>query len=153
MIKTVLAYSLALASSAFLLDWLEYRYMMRSFSTETFIIVIAFAFTALGAWTAWKLLPTSENPSESGVAQPPGSPRPPGTECQSPAHQLDAGLTQREAEVLDHLARGCTNKEIAKELGLAPDTVKTHLSNIYRKLNVNRRTQAIRQAQSMLVIR
>lgn len=63
-------------------------------------------------------------------------------------HQLgpvnDTGkLTHREVEILQHLARGYQNKEIADLLGIGFDTVRTHLRNIYEKLHVNSRTEAV----------
>jgi len=58
-------------------------------------------------------------------------------------------LTPREQEILHHLVRGLTNKEISSATNLAVDTVKTHLRNIFRKLGVKNRTQAIRQAIKM----
>jgi DNA-binding NarL/FixJ family response regulator len=57
-----------------------------------------------------------------------------------------AGLTPSEQRVLEALARGLTNKEIAKELWLTPQTVKFHLTNIYRRLGVANRTEAVRYA-------
>jgi DNA-binding NarL/FixJ family response regulator len=56
--------------------------------------------------------------------------------------RLSSDLTPREIGVLQLVASGCCNKEIADRLGLIPGTVKVHLSNIYRKLKVNDRTQA-----------
>jgi DNA-binding NarL/FixJ family response regulator len=56
------------------------------------------------------------------------------------------GLTERELSILEHLAAGLSNKQIAKELWLAEQTVKFHLTNIYRKLEVSSRTEAIRCA-------
>jgi DNA-binding NarL/FixJ family response regulator len=53
------------------------------------------------------------------------------------------GSTPREQEVLHFLATGCTNKEIAHDLFISEQTVKTHLNSIFRKLNVNGRLQAI----------
>jgi DNA-binding NarL/FixJ family response regulator len=58
----------------------------------------------------------------------------------------EAGLTAKEQEVLQALARGLSNQQIAKELWLAEQTVKFHLSNIYRKLDVRNRTEAVQQA-------
>ncbi|HAP32705.1 MAG TPA: DNA-binding response regulator [Firmicutes bacterium] len=58
-------------------------------------------------------------------------------------------LTPREQEILYHLARGLTNKEISAATNLAVDTVKTHLRNIFRKLGVKNRTQAISKAIKM----
>ncbi len=58
-------------------------------------------------------------------------------------------LTPREQEILYHLSRGFTNKEISTATNLAVDTVKTHLRNIFRKLGVKNRTQAISRACKM----
>ena len=53
-------------------------------------------------------------------------------------------LTEREGEVLDHLARGLANKQIALALGISEHTVKFHISSIYSKLGVNNRAEAVR---------
>ena len=58
-------------------------------------------------------------------------------------------LTVREQEVLQLLNRGLSNQDLAKELFLSVNTVKTHLSNLYSKLNVNNRTQAIIKAKEL----
>jgi DNA-binding NarL/FixJ family response regulator len=58
----------------------------------------------------------------------------------------EAGLTERELEILRALAEGCSNKQIAQRLWLAEQTVKFHLTNIYRKLDVGSRTEAVRWA-------
>lgn len=63
----------------------------------------------------------------------------------SPANQ--ALLSRREAEVLQLLAHGYVNKEIAIRLGIAPATVDSHIKNLYRKLSVHSRVQVIRVAQ------
>jgi DNA-binding CsgD family transcriptional regulator len=56
-------------------------------------------------------------------------------------HGFPAGLTPREAEVLALIATGMTNMEIAKQLFISPHTVKNHVTNIYKKLQVEDRTQ------------
>ena len=63
-----------------------------------------------------------------------------------PLHAAALGLTERELTILGALARGLSNDEIAKEFWVAPQTVKFHLSNIYRKLGVKNRTEATRIA-------
>lgn len=63
-----------------------------------------------------------------------------------PRPDLETGLTAREWEVLNHVAQGCLNKEIALRLGISPETVRAHLYRIYRKLEVNTRGQAVRKA-------
>ena len=60
-----------------------------------------------------------------------------------------AGLTDREIAILSALARGLSNEEIAKELWVARQTVKFHLTNVYRKLGVKSRTEAIRRAYQL----
>ncbi|MGS0896049.1 LuxR C-terminal-related transcriptional regulator [Burkholderia stagnalis] len=57
---------------------------------------------------------------------------------------VSGNLSAREAEILDHVARGLSNKEIARALRVAPETVKWHLKNIFEKLNVTSRIQAVR---------
>jgi DNA-binding NarL/FixJ family response regulator len=59
---------------------------------------------------------------------------------------VDAGLTQREADILRALADGLSNKQIAKQFWLSEQTIKFHLTNIYRKLGVGSRTEAVRHA-------
>jgi DNA-binding NarL/FixJ family response regulator len=63
-----------------------------------------------------------------------------------------AGLTGRQQEVLDLLARGLPNKLIARELGLSESTVKVHLLAIYRVLAVRNRTEAVVAAQAFLAV-
>jgi LuxR family maltose regulon positive regulatory protein len=61
-------------------------------------------------------------------------------------------LSERELEVLQHLARGLTNQEIADKLFLSAGTVKHHVSNIYQKLDVHSRTQALERGRSLKVL-
>ena len=58
----------------------------------------------------------------------------------------DAGLTEKEGDVLGLLAQGLSNRELASELFVSENTVKTHLKHIYAKLQVSSRTEAVRQA-------
>jgi DNA-binding NarL/FixJ family response regulator len=60
--------------------------------------------------------------------------------------QDDLGLTEREVAVLDALARGLSNGAISRELWITEQTVKFHLTNVYRKLGVGSRTEAVRYA-------
>ncbi|WP_256762410.1 LuxR C-terminal-related transcriptional regulator, partial [Cohnella sp. WQ 127256] len=69
-----------------------------------------------------------------------------------PADKLIESLTQRETEVLQALAAGFSNKEIAESLGISHDTVKKHISNLYGKLGVKRRGQAIARAKELNLI-
>lgn len=66
-----------------------------------------------------------------------------------PAEMLPDPLSEREIEVLQLIASGLTNRQIAENLVIAPSTVKTHINNIYSKLSVSRRTQAVAQARKI----
>jgi len=63
--------------------------------------------------------------------------------------ELVEGLSQRELEVLRLIDAGLSNQEIAEELSVAPSTVKTHINNIYGKLNVQSRVQAVQRARAL----
>lgn len=62
------------------------------------------------------------------------------------------GLSKREVEVLEHLSQGFSNQEIADKLFVSLNTIKTHIANIYQKLKVKRRTQAIQKARELALI-
>ena len=69
-------------------------------------------------------------------------------------HEAPAGpaLSEREREVLDLIAGGATNREIAVQLYLSPHTVKEHTSSLYRKLSVRNRAEAVQKAQRLGLI-
>lgn len=132
----VLLYSLAMAGGAFLLKWLEYQYAIRVFSTEIFIVIIAVLFSGLGLWVGVRLASPKRAP---GFA--------PNTDA------LDyLGISKREYEVLELLAEGHSNREIAAKLFVSGNTVKSHLGRLYQKLEVSRRTQAVQKARSLRLI-
>jgi LuxR family maltose regulon positive regulatory protein len=62
-------------------------------------------------------------------------------------------LTARERSIVEFIARGRSNKEIARELGVAPETIKTHLKRIFQKLSAESRAQAVVRAQSLGMLR
>ena len=62
------------------------------------------------------------------------------------------GLTPRECEILGLLASGQSTKEMARQLGISPNTVKTHVARVYEKLEVQRRIQAIHKARELALI-
>ena len=67
----------------------------------------------------------------------------------SPTSAIAKPLSIRESEILDLIARGRSNKEIARILSIAPETVKSHVKHIFIKLDVERRAQAVWRAQSL----
>ena len=77
--------------------------------------------------------------------------------CGKPSENLDAalkslGVTEREVTVLELLAAGDANKEIARKLDISPNTVKTHIASLFAKLEVQRRTQAIQKARELRIL-
>jgi DNA-binding CsgD family transcriptional regulator len=134
--KTAAVYAVALAVSAFALEWLEYKYVTRVFTTEFYIVLLALAFTALGIWAGYRLTPKTA---------------PMGFERNDAAIK-SLGVTDREIAVLEQLVAGRSNKEIARLLDVSPNTVKTHISHLFEKLEVERRTQAIQKARELRIV-
>ncbi len=134
--KTIVIYAVVLAIAAFLLEWLEYRYAIRAVSTELYLLLIAAGFTILGIWAGHRL--TRKHAA-------------PGFE-KNDAAISSLGITEREYAVLEQLAAGNSNKEIARTLEVSPNTVKTHITHLYEKLDVNRRTQAVQRARHLQLI-
>jgi DNA-binding CsgD family transcriptional regulator len=136
MARTIFLYALALALAAAALEWLEYRYLMRSMGPELYIFFLAIGFVGLGIWAGRRLTP---------------GPAPAAFERNEAAIRA-LGLSPRECEILALLASGQSNKEMARTLRIAPDTVKTHLARVYAKLEVQKRVQAIEKARLLSLI-
>ncbi len=140
MTSTTLRYGLlyggAIALIAALLQWVEYRYQVMQMPGEAYAAIIAVIFIGIGIWVGQRLTPGSTQsefePNEKAIAS--------------------LGLTPRELEILGHLAKGASNKEIARSLGVSPNTIKTHIANLYMKLEVTGRGKAVEAARSLAVI-
>lgn len=134
----VLLYGLALAGVAWLLAWMDFRWRVRAGPGELYVALVALLFTALGAWVGRRLT-LGTRPPEPGFR-----------ENRKALEYL--GISDRELELLHLLAQGCSNKEIARRASISTNTVKTHLSNLYGKLEVSRRTQAVRKARELRIL-
>lgn len=143
--KTIIIYGISLAALALLLSLLQYRYLVRSLSIELYIGIIAIIFTALGIWAGTKIIERTKEEQQLAL----------NNDSPIQVNQLSAeqvGLSQRETEVLALMAQGLSNQEIADKLFVSLSTVKTHSSNLFVKLDVKRRTQAIQKAKEMGLI-
>ncbi|MFK7885933.1 MAG: response regulator transcription factor [Gammaproteobacteria bacterium] len=136
-LRTIAIYGAAIAAGAFVLQWLEYRHATRFFSTEFYVVVVAMVFTLTGAFVGHRLTRTTRAAK---------------TFERNQAALDTLGLSLREVEVLDLLADGHTNQKIADKLHVSENTIKTHLKNIYAKLDVSRRTQAIKKARDLRLL-
>ena len=147
--KATILYGISLAFLLFLLRWLELRYIIYDHAFEIYIGFIALMFTALGIWLALKLskprIETVVLEKEVYITR-----NEPFVLNTSLLSQLE--LSKRELEILNLMARGHSNEEIASKLFVSLSTVKTHNQNLFEKLNVKRRTQAIEKARRLKLI-
>jgi NarL family two-component system response regulator LiaR len=154
--KATIVYSISLAFLLFLLKWLELRFIIFDHSFEIYIGFIAVIFTALGIWLALKLskpkIETVVVEKEVYVNRNETLPdRQAGFVLDtSLVSQLE--LSKRELEILGLLAQGHSNQEIAAKLFVSLSTVKTHIQNLFEKLDVKRRTQAVEKAKRLNLI-
>ena len=137
MTRLIILYALALALAVTGLEWLEYRYVTRAFSTEIYIVLLAASFASLGLWAGHRL--TRRRTAAPGFER-------------NDAALRSLGLTPREYEILGLVAAGQSTKEIARQLEISPNTAKTHIASVYQKLEVQRRTQAIHKARELALI-
>jgi len=135
-LKYGLIYGVALAGIAVLLQWAQYRYLALTMPGEAYIALVAGVFIVIGIWVGMRL-----------TAKP----------ATGPFERNDKAisalsLTPRECEVLDHLAKGASNKEIARSMDVSPNTVKTHVASLYAKLEVTGRGKAVDAARALSLI-
>jgi len=133
----------------FLLKWLELRLIIFHHAFEIYVGLIAVIFTALGIWLALKLskpkIETLVVEKEVYVTRNENF-----TLNTTLISQLE--LSKRELEILTLMAQGLSNEEIAAKIFVSLSTVKTHNQNLFAKLDVKRRTQAIEKAKRLNII-
>jgi two-component system, NarL family, response regulator LiaR len=137
--KTIILYAIALALLVFFLKFIEYRFFVRDLSLEFYLGLIAVLFSVMGVWAGVKL---SRRKPQVVVAAG-------GTFQVDDENLKQLGISRREYEVLELIASGLSNQEIADRLFVSLNTIKTHSSNLFIKLNVKRRTQAIQKAKEL----
>lgn len=143
--RYIFLYATFLALLLLFLNWLKLRLLILDHALEVYIGSIAIIFTGLGIWLALKLTRTKTGmpdnvPGRRSVHRP----------NMQEIEKLN--LTRRELEVLQLMAEGLTNQEIAARLFLSVSTIKTHCNNLFDKMEVKRRTQAIEKARRLGII-
>jgi DNA-binding CsgD family transcriptional regulator len=143
--KTVLIYGALGGTLIAALKIIEYRFLVLEHSLEIYGGIVALIFSALGIWLGLKLTRTQEVvvvrevPVQVPVAAEPFQ--------RNEASRRKLGITPRELEILEAIAAGLSNREIAKRLFVSENTVKTHAAHLFDKLSAKRRTQAIQRAK------
>ena len=154
--KSLIFYGTALAVLLFILSWLELKLVLRDHAFTIYTTAISIIFTVLGIWLALQLVKPKvetriiekEVVIEKEIFI--------GSDAPFEFNQKETeklGISRRELDVLNLMAEGLSNDEIAGKLFVSLNTVKTHSSNIFLKLDVKRRTQAVEKAKRLNIIR
>ena len=157
--KTILAYGLLGGVLIAALKLVEYRFLVLEHSLEIYGGIVALIFSALGIWLGLKLTRTRETvvvrevevpvevPVRVEVPVPVAAPF-----ARNEARLAQLGITARELEILEAMAAGLSNREIAERLFVSENTVKTHTSRLFDKLGARRRTQAVQLGKQHALI-
>ena len=139
------------------LQFTEYRFVVIEHSVELYSALVAILFATFGIWLGLRITRRRETVRETVVVRevlvPSKAPAPiapnAGPFAPDAAQQQTLGITARELEILTLVARGLSNREIATQLFVSENTVKTHCSRAFDKLGAARRTQAVQRGKEL----
>jgi DNA-binding CsgD family transcriptional regulator len=137
--KRVAVYGAVLAAGTLALAWIDYQRMVRAHFDDVALALVAAAFLATGIYIGTRVI------GRGGAG-----PVPAFDGNQKALATL--GISPRELTILQELAAGHSNKEIAARLSVSPNTVKTHVSRLFEKLGAKRRTDAIARARELGIV-
>lgn len=126
----------------------EYRFLVLAHSVEIYGGLIALVFAILGIWLGLKLTRKKELVIVKEVTVPISEPF-----AVNQEKLRELAITKRELEILELIANGLSNREIAEKLYVSENTVKTHSSRLFDKLGAKRRTQAVQIGKELGLIR
>jgi len=147
MVRQVIAWGAAGGILIALLKIIEYKHFVREYPSELYGGLVALIFTAVGITLGLKWTRTKEVVVVKEVQVRIGGPF-----VLDEARLREVGLTQREHEILGLIARGLSNREIGEALFVSENTVKTHSSRLFEKMQVNRRVQAVQRGKELGLI-
>ncbi|MES2762051.1 MAG: LuxR C-terminal-related transcriptional regulator [Bacteroidota bacterium] len=153
--RQIIVYGISMALLLFLLKWLELRYIIINHSLEIYIGAIALIFTGLGIWLALKLTKPKINTvviEKEVIVEKEVFITPEAEFVFNETEFNKLEISKRELEVLQLMSKGLSNQEIAEQLFVSLNTIKTHVSKLFEKLDVKRRTQAIEKAKRLNII-
>lgn len=145
--KHVLLFGLLAGALIAVLKLIEYRWLVVDHSIEIYGALVAAVFAGVGIWLGFKLT----RPKEKVVVREVMVPAP-ATFVRDDVKLASLGITPRELEVLELIAQGLSNKEIAGRVFVSENTVKTHSSRVFDKLGARRRTQAVQLGKELRLI-
>ncbi len=143
--KHILIYGLCGGVLIVILKLVEYRFLVVQHSIEIYGGLIALLFAVLGIWLGLKLTKNKETIIVREIPAPPSF-------ALNEARLRELGITRRELEILELIANGLSNREIAEKLFVSENTVKTHSSRLFDKLSARRRTQAVQMGKELGLI-
>ena len=147
--KSILLYGSSLALLLFLLRWLAFRFLVLNHALDLYIGAIALIFTGLGIWLALKL---AKPKTQTIIVEKEVFIKPEANFTLNQTELERLGISKRELEVLQLMSKGMSNQEIAEQLFVSLNTIKTHSSKVFEKLDVKRRTQAVEKAKRLSII-
>lgn len=147
--KELIIYGFSAAILLLLLNWFKYRFLILHNQTELYIGIIAVFFTLVGIWASKKL---SKTQVKTVIVEKETVVHKNLTFNLNQAELETRKISKRELEVLQLMAEGLSNQEIATRLFVSLNTIKTHSSNLFEKLDVKRRTQAIELGKKLQLI-
>ena len=140
--KQVLIFGLVGGVLVTLLQWTEFHFVILEHSVAIYGVLIALLFAGAGIWLGTRLLAPRERIVEIPI---PAAPAPKLERDDKARERL--GITRRELEILELVARGLSNREIGEALFVSENTVKTHCSRAFDKLGARRRTEAVQRGK------
>jgi DNA-binding CsgD family transcriptional regulator len=145
--KHVLLYGLLLGVLIAVLQLIEYRWLVVEHSVEIYGGLVAAVFASVGIWLGLRLTRLTESVVVREVMVPA-----PVNFVRDQSKLESLGITPRELEILELIAEGLSNKEIAARVYVSENTVKTHSSRVFDKLGARRRTQAVQLGKELRLI-
>ncbi len=134
------------------LQWTEYRFVVIEHSFELYGALVAVLFASFGIWLGLRMTRARETVRETVVVREVMVPVEQASDkpfAPDAARQQSLGITPREMEILGLVAGGLSNREIAAQLFVSENTVKTHCARAFDKLGAARRTQAVRRGKEL----
>jgi DNA-binding CsgD family transcriptional regulator len=133
-----------------ILQYTEYRFVIIEHSVELYSALVAILFATFGIWLGLRITRSRETIRETVVVREVLVPvEAAAAFAPDTARQQTLGITPRELEILTLVARGLSNREIATQLFVSENTVKTHCARAFDKLGAARRTQAVQRGKEL----